>query len=140
MSWGAAGRGETELRRRADVGEDTLVAAWLVRDADPPAVEDETQAQRCPFAGRDDAAHVLLDLHRVGRSRQAELPGEARHVRVDGESRHRERDSEHHVGGLAAHATKLHQVLHPWRHLAVMKTNEVLAHLANRARFGAEEA
>src|SRR6202140_5071192 len=129
MSWAAAGADEAEFRRRADVGEDTLVAARLVRDADPPAVEDETQAQTRPFTGRDDTAHILLDLHRVGRGGEAELSGEPRDVRVHGKSRHPERDSEHHVGGLAPHATKLHQVLHPCWHLAVMQPYEVLAHL-----------
>src|SRR4029077_12599143 len=66
MSRGRLGLGETQFRRRADVGEHTYVASRLVGDADPSPVQDEPQAQTGPFAGRDDAAHVVLDLHRIG--------------------------------------------------------------------------
>ena len=90
--------------------------------------------------GRDDAAHVLLDLHRVGRGGEAELPGEAR--------RHACR-RQIPAPPNATPSTTL-AVLRPTPRSCtrssmrggtspLMEPNEVLAHLANRARFGAKE-
>src|SRR4029077_8635696 len=120
MSRGGPGPRETELRRRTDVSEHTHVAAWRVRDADASTVQVQTEAQTGPFARRDDAAHVVLDLHRIGCRRESELLREPRHVRVHSKSRHAECDTEHHVGGLASDPAELNQILHPRRHLAVV--------------------
>ena len=69
--------------RWADVFEHAGVAAWLSGVADPSAVQDEPQAERSPLLRSEEAAELVLDLHRVVVLREPEPPAQAADVGVD---------------------------------------------------------
>ncbi len=81
----------------------------------------------------------MLGLDRVGLLGPAEPAGEPAEVGVHGDPGDAEGVAEHHVGGLAADAGQLDEVLEPGRDLAVVPLDEGGAELEQRLGLGAEE-
>jgi hypothetical protein len=82
----------------------------------------------------------VLDLGRVVVGRQAPPPADATDVRIDNHAGPAKRAADDHIGGLAAHAAELQQVLHGARHHAVEPLNECAGHADDRPRFLVVEA
>ena len=107
VAWRLRGRSQTEFRRRADVGEDALVAAWPVRDAHPPPWRMRRRLRLVhSLAGTMLHTSSSIFTGSVAEVR-LEQPREPRHMRVHRESGHAERHTEHHVRRLAPHAAEL---------------------------------
>ncbi len=104
-----AGAGSTRLARRscADGQKSASThsrAAGPPGDADPPAVQDQPQAERSPLGAGQEGGDVGLDADGVGGVGEPEQPGQPGHVGVDRQPGQSEADAAHHVRRLAAHA------------------------------------
>src|SRR5919201_2719789 len=75
--------GASDTARRAQVGQDALLAERAAGDADSPTVPDQEVREAAPLLARDELLEVELALHRVVLLRQAEPLREPPHVRVD---------------------------------------------------------
>src|SRR6266852_502201 len=104
-------------RRGAVVVEQADVAAGLSRLAHRTAVQDEPETQRPPFRGRHQPPHLVLDLHRIGRGREAQPAEEPADVGVDRQPGRVEGDAAHDVARLAADAGEGDEVVERARHL-----------------------
>jgi len=93
-----------------------------------------------PALLRQNRHQVALDLDRILLAGQTEALGDPGHVGIHHHPRgDAEHGPEHHVGGLAADAGKLHQTLQVARDLALVALDHGARHPQQGARFAVEE-
>jgi hypothetical protein len=103
-------------------------------------VPDEVVREHRPVTLGEQRTDRVLDLDGVGLLGPAEAAGQPAEVGVDGDAGDVECVAEHDVGGLAAHARQLHEVLEAARDLPVVMLHQVGGELEQRLGLGAEEA
>ena len=103
-------------------------------------MENEPEAEPTPAGGRQEAAEIALDLHRIILGGEPETTRQPSDVSVDRKAGEIERNRANHVGGLTPDSGEGHEVLDGLRHLALEPILERNRHRNEVLCLGPEKA